>query len=190
MKENLALLAGILYIISGIPYINGIIKRQFKPVILTWLIWTGLDIVTLTGMFFSQTYTIVSVVAVLVSATIAVLSLFYGDKGWDLFDKLSLCGGVIGIILSIVSTTVLWAIIFSQLAIIIASIPIFKANWYSPEDNRIAWLINLSSSVCLCLSLEKWSLYSAAQPLNFLLINSFMCFLLFIHRGNKRIDVS
>lgn len=177
----ISIIAGVLFIIGFIPYIYTILKKETKPVRVSWIIWAILDIITLLGMYYEHAVNGQMLGAVIGSIAVTILSLKYGVPGWTKMDKFCLAGAIIGIALWQTFDNPKLGIIASCIAGFIGSVPTFASAWEdSSRENKFAWGVFWISCIFAVIAIPKRTLADAAAPLTFLAIESIMMFILFV----------
>lgn len=181
MDKTLSIFAGLLFVIGFIPYIRAILRKETKPVKVTWLIWASLDTITLVGMFFKNTVNGQIIGAVIGGWVIVVLALKYGTSGWTKLDKFCLGGAILGIVLWQMFDNPVLGIITSQSTMFLGSIPTFVSAWKDPSrEDKLAWTIFWISCVFAIIAISHWTLADATQPIMFFAVETTMMFILFI----------
>lgn len=175
-------LSGLLFIVGFIPYIHKILRKKTKPVKVTWIIWATLDTIILFGMIFERVINGLIIGAVISGWTVAILSLKYGLRGWNALDKFYLVGAILGIILWQIFNSPVLGIIISLCVMFIGSIPTFVSAWKTPDhEDKLTWTIFWFSSALAVVAISQWTLADITQPITFLLIDTIMLYILYIH---------
>lgn len=86
IKVVLSVLSGLVFIGAFFPYILAIVKGGASPRKATWMVWATGDIIILIGMMVKQTTSGLMIAAVLGATTVFLLSLKYGEPGWNKRD--------------------------------------------------------------------------------------------------------
>lgn len=198
IKNTFTILAGLLFLAGYIPYVLSMLRKDnpTKPIKASWMIWAGLDTITLVGMYLKHTLN-GQMIGVVTGGWIVVLfTMKYGKPGWTKVDKCCLSGAIIGIILWQMFDNPTFAILMSVGTVFLASIPTFVSAWHDPDhEDKLAWTIFFVSCVCAVIAIPGFTLEEAmvrpaiflvehpadtAQPLTFLLIQSVMMYILYI----------
>ena len=93
--------AGIFSLLGFVPYIVTILQGKTSPNRASWSIWASLGIVLAVSNYSAgakETMWLLTAYA-FCQITIAVLSLKYGEGGWNTFDRTCLLGAFISIVL-------------------------------------------------------------------------------------------
>lgn len=189
MRTFLAISSGVLLIVSQVPYILAIIRRQTQPVKASWLIWASLDTITFSGMYLQGALTVQMACIVVGAWTIAILSLKRGLPGWRRVDKYCLAGAIIAVAVWAFSGNPLFALMTSLTATFFGSIPTFISAWQDPKrENKMGWTIATVSFIFAVLAIPQWTLADASQPVVFLAIQLVMMYLLYGHTPVRRLE--
>jgi len=117
---------------------------------------------------------------------IVFLAIKYGTPGWAKLDKFCFIGAIIGIFLWLAFKEPLFGIIVSQAVIFTGSIPTFVSTWEDPSrENKLAWILYWLSCVSTLLSIEKWTMSSATQPITFFVVETIILALILFHKKAK-----
>lgn len=159
--------AGIIALISVVPYLVSIFKGKTKPSRAAYAIWLVIDTVTVAGYIASGARTTAWVFLAFTFTTIVIfiLSLRYGVGG---FNKLDLCclGAATIIILLWVSTgNPLIALYMGLSAKMLGYFPIVKKAYLQPvTENALSWSMAAAASTLNLLALTSFQLHIALAP--------------------------
>src|SRR3989344_1453719 len=98
-KVVLSILSGLVFVYAFFPYINAIARGQASPRKATRLVWALGDIIMLAGMLAKSTTSGLIIAATLGAITVFLLSLKYGELGWNRRDKVCITLSLIAIAL-------------------------------------------------------------------------------------------
>lgn len=188
MNSALTALSGLVFFSAFLPYIIAICKKDnpAKPSKATWLIWISLDVLTLVGMIATKTVNGQIIGAIVGAGVVLILAFFKGESGWTWLEKSCLTGAIIGITLWVIFQNPLLAILASQITLFLGSIPTFVSAWKDPSrENKLAWTLWWSSCLLAIIAIPQWTLANSAQPINFLIIESIMMYILFCRKNQK-----
>ncbi|MDB4978846.1 MAG: hypothetical protein JWM56_1032 [Candidatus Peribacteria bacterium] len=181
MKSILSMASGILFLVSFLPYIRGILRGETKSSKASWIIWASLDTISLCGMYAKGTLNGQIIGAVLGAWVVVALALRYGVSGWTKLDVICLIGAVLGIFLWWLSNEPTVGILTSAIVVVLGSFPTFVTAWRNPlHENKVAWTIMFISCICALIAVPQWTLADAAQPVAFTIVETTMIFLLWI----------
>lgn len=178
--ERIGSILGGVFAISGfIPYIYGIFTKQVKPSKVSWIIWVALDGLTLAGMLATHTVNGQLLGAVLGSIAIILITLRTGDNSWTRKEKLYLLGGVAGLAVWRATSNPLHAIMISLAVVALGAVPTVEKAWKDPWDESLsAWLCFWLSGIPVMLTLPRWTVATALQPVVWTAINTTMLIVL------------
>jgi hypothetical protein len=174
MFQTLGLIAGILSVITYIPYLRDIFLKKTKPQRATWLIWSVLSVIA----FFSQlaegaTHSLwligVQTIGVLF---IFILSLFFGVGGFSRRDIITLIAAGIGLLLWYVTSNAALAL-FISIAIdaAAASLTVRKAYLDPSSETLSTWLLSGTSGIFAAFAVGSFNVVLLAFPVYVILIN-------------------
>jgi hypothetical protein len=183
-EEILALLAGILLVISQLLYIINTFKGKVQPSILSWIGWailTGTSFVSqymISGWTWNFTGLLLSTIGCIVVSGVAITTKNYSiqKKDW-LFVVL----GFLCMAIYILSKNAWATTVFAILADFLLGLPtIIKANNDPSSEKSSAWSLGLASwsfSLIICL---KHDVLFALFPIYLFLFNVIMVYLTMI----------
>jgi hypothetical protein len=182
MNKILSVFSCILFVAGYVPYIRTILRKETIPAKATWIIWATLDSVILIGLCLKHAINWQIIGAVIGTTIVSIISLKYGSSGWTKLDKLCSSGAIIGILLSIFFRNPMFGIIICLIVALIGCFPTFASSWKHPElENKFAWTIWFISCLLTVFIIPQWTLTYAAQPIVFLIFQTVMIYILFIH---------
>lgn len=181
--------AGILSIISGIPYIRDILRHKTKPERASWLIWSALGGIA----FFSQLakgatdslwLTGVQTVGVMV---VFLLSLKYGVGGLAKRDIVAILFAGLGLVLWYVTQepaiALLIVICIDALGVALTCIKTYE----KPEsETLITWLVSGTAGILGALAVGSWNVILLAYPVYIVLANYTV--VITIYLGKKKVS--
>ena len=167
MSEGFAIASGVIVLIGAPFYLYDILKGTTKPERTTWFIWSILGIVAFISQFklgahWSLVYVGLEAVGNLV---VYGLSLKYGVGGWTLKDKLALGLALIGIIISLIMQSpifALWGVILADFAG--AALTIEKAFKEPKSETAITWIFLSLSATFASFAVGKLSFALLLYP--------------------------
>lgn len=173
--------ASILSVVGCLPYIWAIVNHQTVPSPVSWVIWASVDVLALVAMWKKKALNGQIVGAVVAAGLTACFALFFGKPTVGLIEWISIAIALASVILWQVKSDAIYGIVGSQVAIAAGAIPTIVGAYHNPtHENPIAWLIWLSSCICVLFAIKKWDLANALQPLTFTVNNTIMVFLVTI----------
>jgi hypothetical protein len=187
LKTIISIASGFVFIFAFWPYLRATIQKDATPRKATWFVWALGDIIILFGMIAKGTISGLIVGAVLGASLTFILSLKYGEKGWNTHDKVCVALALFAIGLWIYFGDSNIGIAFSLLALWIAAWPTYLSAWGNPEnENKSAWVwFNISSTLAV-LAIPHLTFADAAAPIMFLVIDSPMLFLVVFRKVKQK----
>ena len=158
MAEVFAIIAGVMLLAAGPPYLIDIIKGKTKPERATWFIWSVLGVIALISQI--QLHGGWSLVFIgfdaFGSILVFSLSLHYGVGGWTRLDKIALSIAALGLAISLivkVPTIALLGVVLADMSgAILTMIKTYKAP---ATETTITWLFVGTASLFGALSVGK-----------------------------------
>jgi len=190
IQNSLSVIAGFLALAGFLPYIIAIFRDKARPAKVSWVTWATLSTITLLAMYAKDALNGQIIGAVLGDWVVVVLAIKYGKPGWTRLDVFCLVGAVVGIALWQAFSNPILAILASQCATCIGSIPTFVSAWHDPsKEDRTAWTIFWLSCVAAVMAIPSWTLQDAAQPISFFANMTVMMYLLYLRpRPSKLLE--
>jgi hypothetical protein len=179
------ILAGFFSLMCFAPYIFTILQGKTKPNRASWWIWATNGWVLCLGNYAAgASNTIWALMcAVVAQLLIAILSIKYGQGGWNRFDRRCLFGSGISFVLWRVFHSPLIAIVLPLLIDILGVLPTLKKSYYEPEsEDLLTWMLYAIGSLFNMLAITTWSFAIVITPLYVFLINTILVLLLLRHK--------
>lgn len=173
--------AGLLALISFIPYIRSILKGETKPERATFAIWSVVNFVTLFSYFASGARETIWVpfVYCIFQVVIFLLSFKHGMGGFNKLDIICLSGAAIGVFLWISTKNPLTALYLSIFVEILGFIPTFKKSYLYPQtENTLAWSIAIVAAFLNLFAINSLKPEIIIYPIYLLLGDGSVAFLL------------
>jgi hypothetical protein len=165
--------ATLLSLAAFLPYVTSILKKRTKPSGASWWTWTILTfIVVISSWAGGASLQILLLPAWLCISqlAVAILSIKFGDNKWDLSNKICFGGAIFSVLLWFLTDNPLFALGFSILSDLFASIPNFRHVFSNPEqENRIAWTIGWLSALLEILAIKNVTLVESSWAIYFIL---------------------
>lgn len=185
--------AAIFSLLGFVPYIVTILQGKTSPNRASWSIWASLGIVLAVSNYSAgakETMWLLATYA-FCQITIAILSLKYGEGGWNTFDRTCLLGAFISIVLWQLFDSPLIAITISIAIDSLGALPTIKKSYLQPEtEDLFSWIMFWTAGTLNICALSQWTVELAAQPIYLFTFNSIVVTLLLIptiqSRRNKR----
>ncbi len=175
-------------------YILSILKKQTKPHLYTWLIWTTLPTIG----FFAQRHddagagswaTGLTAASCLV---ITLLALRYGEKTHTTSDKIAFIASLSAIIPWVLTKDPLGSVILISIIDLVAFYPTFRKSWRKPlEENLTTYTVSSTMMACSLFAMETITVTTMLYPCVFVLGNVvFIAFCLWRRRVMAVVSVS
>ncbi len=174
IKSILAIVAGVLALLSFVPYLNSIFKCTTKPSRVSWSIWA------IQGWILTSTYYLsggihniwLPLADTILVTTIALLSFKYGSRQWSKIDLVTLIGAAITITIWITTSVPLYALYSGVMVGILASLPTIKKAYQKPgTENPWAWGIFSLAAIINLFSLPTLLSVENIYPFYLLFVN-------------------
>ena len=168
IKFYLGIFAGIVSLTAYLIYFNSILKGESKPNRVTWWIWTFMGAILALSYYFSGARdTIWSPIVEFIGPLLtAILSIKYGEGGMaDKIDIFCFIGGILSIILWVVTGSPVLALILNLAIDGFAIIPTVKKSYLRPEgENFWAWFGTGLGDFLNLLAVEKLAFVIIIYP--------------------------
>lgn len=186
-KTFFGILAGIFSLLGFVPYIITICQGKTQPNRASWSIWAALGIVLAVSNYDAnakETMWLLSSYA-FCQLIIAVLSIKYGEGGWNIFDRTCLLGAGLSIILWQLFDSPSLAIFICIAIDSLGALPTIKKSYYQPEtEDLLSWMMFWIAGTFNLCALDRLSIVSA-QPIYLFSFNSIVIILLFFPKINS-----
>lgn len=173
-------MAGILVVISYIPYIRSIVQGKTKPERATRAIWAVVAIVIFLSYVASgarETAWVAFMYAIF-NIIILILSFKYGVGGSNKLDIICLLGATIGVFLWIVTKNPLTAFYASIFVEILGFIPTLKKTYLYPKtENTLAWVIGTCAALLNLFAITNFKPEIVTYPVYLFLSDGIIAFL-------------
>lgn len=179
------ILAGILTLAGLLLYAKSVAAGPTKPSRATWAIWTINSLLLLTSYAASGARETIWLAAGYAAGLfiITLLTMKFGERGWNWLDIFCLVGAAFGVLLWCVTGSSLSALIASLAVDLCGVIPTMQKSWYYPEqEDRLSWSILLIGGLMSCLAIEEWSFKIAAYPLQITITTAVIVIFLFRYK--------
>lgn len=167
MKESLVIIAGIISLVSSLPYIMDTARGKTHPNLVTWCTWTVLVainvLVAIEGG--AQQTAIMSGAVFLADIAILTMGLRKGVKKYTHFDIICQILALCAIILWRLTGSPSLAAILSLSAILIAALPTWRHAWIAPfAETWQGFAMAVLAGFLTMLSLKQYTFIALAFP--------------------------
>lgn len=174
-------LAGLLAVLSVIPYIVSILRGHTKPERMTYLIWFIVDAVTVSSYIVAGARTTIwtGLVYVCSGLLIFCLSLKYGMGGFSTFDIVCLLLALAGVVMWIRTKDPLIALYFGNFVGLIGYLPTIKKAYFLPKtENTLSWLMTAAAGTLNLFALTTLRPNIAFLPIRSVITEGLIAYLL------------
>jgi hypothetical protein len=186
-RTALGIAAGIITLVSILPYIVDILRGLTRPNLVTWWLWTlNGGILAFAQYTAGASWTLVVVVAATIStAMVAVLAVPFGQRDYGLFDAVCLVMALTALGGWWWTKDPLAAIVLAVVAEIFAVSPTIAKIWHAPETETPStfWLTAFATILSMIAS-TKFDLANLLFPVYFIAVNTLIAVM--ATRGRRR----
>jgi hypothetical protein len=186
-RTALGIAAGIITLLSILPYIVDILRGLTRPNLVTWWLWTlNGGILAFAQYTAGASWTLVVVVAATIStAMVAVLAVPFGQRDYGLLDAVCLVMALTALGGWWWTKDPLAAIVLGVVAEIFAVSPTIAKTWRAPktETPSTFWLTAFATILSMIAS-TKFDLANLLFPVYFIAVNTLIAVM--ATRGRRR----
>lgn len=177
-------LGNIFSLLAFFPYIFGIVKKQVKPRIASWLVWGVLTAIN-SAAAFSDGQILTGFLALIISIgcfSVMALGWKYGNRKFHKLDIICLIVSGFGIILWLLLDSPILAICVAISADFVAGIPTLEHSYHKPKEECLyTFLFAFLGAVFILMAQPKMQFTALAYPIYLVLING--AYVAIISRG-------
>lgn len=180
-KEIIGISAGVLSFIGYAIYIYSTLQGSTKPNRATWWILTLVGIMIATSYYSegARNTIWVPVSYVIGPLIVAILSLRYGEGGWEKLDVWCLAAAGLSAVIWYLYQAPFTVLVVNIVMDFVALLPTIKKSYLRPDsEDALAWSVESVSGILNVIALESWTLGLAFYPLYLLMINALVSLLL------------
>jgi hypothetical protein len=184
LQNIFSILATFFSIVCFFPYIVTTLKGKTQPNRATWWIWAINGSILCIGNYSAGASDTLWALAapVIFQLFIALLSLKFGEGGWNRFDRSCLLGVGASFILWYIFKAALIAIFIPLIIDFLGALPTVKKSYFNPESEDVyTWLFYTIGGFFNILAITSWSFEIAITPLYVFTID--LLILIFITRN-------
>lgn len=166
--EILGYSAGVISFLGFVPYIAEILRGKTRPNRATWWIWTIVGTMLCASYYASGArHTLWVPVSYVVGPLVtALLSLKYGEGGWDRFDRACLGASLCSLAVWWVARSPLLALLANVTVDMLGALPTVRKSYYEPEaESLVSWTVFLLADALNLCALGPWGAWSVATSL-------------------------
>ncbi|MBI1862853.1 hypothetical protein HYS00_01895 [Candidatus Microgenomates bacterium] len=185
--QIVGILAGIISLVSGIPYVRDILKGTTKPNAVSWGGWFLLTLIATFAQFSSgASWSVILIITETIKVGIIfLLALKYGVQEYTKLDWVCLALGLLAVVLWKLTNQPVLAIVLAVIADLIMAYPTFVKSFYEPyTETASAFVI---AAVAALLSVVSTQIYDSANliyPVYLILANTVLGTLIIL--GQKK----
>lgn len=186
LKNILSLVAVVLTFVGYIPYIRSIIKKQTKPHIYSWFIWS-LDAFIIFALQITHKAgpgSFVALTAGILSLTVLILTIFNkGKRDITLTDKLFSLLALASLVVWLFAKQPLISAILIMSVDVFGFMPTIRKTWRNPySENLTFYIISSIRYIFALAALQNYSIITVLYPGIWLVLNSLFTIMLAIRR--------
>jgi hypothetical protein len=174
MLHIFGIIAGVLALVSAIPYIIDTVKGTTKPNRVTWLIWVTLQIIALVAQFSAggRDSLLLTIGDLLASSTILFLALLKGEAAWHWIDTGALVGAAAGLLMWYFFHQPAWALAMTIFVDFCGVVPTIRKSFADPFSETLStWLLVAVGAVFGAIAVGKLDITLLIYPLYLITAN-------------------
>jgi hypothetical protein len=186
-------IAGFISLAGFIPYILSIIKKETRPHLLTWMIWTLVGSILAGSYYYSANPSLVELLVpiayVIGPLIITCLAFYYGEIKYSSFDIFCLSAALFSLVLGVLLKNPFLVLIFNILLDFFGALPTIHKTYLDPaSENLFAWSLFLLGNFLNLIALPSWDWVLVLYP--FYLFSVALILTLLIVRGHIKIKIN
>lgn len=182
VKMIIGYVAGIVSFLAYLLYIFTTIQGKTKPHRVTWWVLTLIGVMIALSFHASGARETIwiAISYILGPGITAILSIKYGEGGWEKLDIFCLVGALISAVVWYLSNSPALVLGINLLMDLLGLIPTIKKSYLRPEgEDRLAWTLECVASAINIGAITKWSFALTLYPFYLLVVNSIIALLLY-----------
>ncbi len=186
MKEALAVIAALLSATGNIPYLRDTLRNKIQPHPYTWLMWSVVSGVSVTGQFAKGggVGSLPAAISELFTIVIFLASLRYGFRNIDKRDHYFLLVALAGLVPWAVTDDPTLSVAVVVGIDVIAFIPTLRKAWRKPDsESSLLYAMNVLRHILTLFALEAYNIATTLHSIAMIVTNTLMTG--FLARGNK-----
>jgi hypothetical protein len=183
------LFAGIITLLSILPYIRDILRGWTRPNLVTWSLWTlNGGILAFAQYTAGASWTLAVVVAATIAtAVVSVLAVPFGQRGYGLIDAVCLVMALAALGGWWWTKDPLTAIVLGVVAEIFAVSPTIAKTYRAPEtETPSTYWVTACATIVSMIASTKFDLANLLFPVYFIAVNTLIA--LMATRGRRRMQ--
>lgn len=184
-KSIIGVAAIVIAIISYVPYFRDIFAGKTKPHAFSWLVWGVLNAIVFAGQVSDGGGAgswVVGFTAV-VTLSIFLLSIKFGEKDIKAFDWFCLIGAGLSLIPWIVTNDPLLSVVLVTIIDILGFVPTIRKSYSKPhQETLITYVLSTLKYFLAFIALQNYTWVTIIFPLAMVVVHIFFVALLVIRR--------
>lgn len=164
-----ATISGILAAVAGVPYIIDTFRRETRPNVVTWGLWSIIQFIFIAAQFSSgaSLSVVLPLVEVVTTAAIVALGLIgYGYEKYGWLDGVCLVIAIAAIASWQLTNNPIYALWLSVLADFVASVPALYKSYHDAESETLStYALVVFSAIFAILSTTIYDLANLLWPI-------------------------
>lgn len=175
MRTALAIFGGVVLMLSSLPYIVAVVRRETKPRIVSWFTWTLLLFISIAATVADHDWFTVLLLGgdAIGTGAIVVFGWKYGDRKFERLDVVCQIAALVGILLWFVFDSPLLAVVASVTIDFVGAVPSIKHGWQKPhEETALTYALDTFGSLATLAALKSFHPTAVVYPIYLVLINA------------------
>lgn len=189
LKEAFAIVAAVVAFAGNIPYLRDVFTKRVKPHPYTWLVWSIVSGITLSGQIVKGAGigALPTAVAEAFTVCIFLFSLQYGFKYVKKTDKYFLAVALLGLIPWVISDDPTISVIIAVSIDLVAFIPTIRKTWQKPKTETPAlYGANVVRHVLTLLSLQTYNIATTLHSIAMIVTNTTMTSIILLKKSTRK----
>ncbi len=184
--------AGLIQLYAIIPYVKSILKRETKPNIISWTLWTLIQLVAIWIQASSSSgfsWSVILLIAMTFNTSFVVILCLmgYGSKEFGWIEKSCLAIALIAIAFFAFTKNGPIALAFDITADFIAAIPTIIKTWRNPRSEAYGpWLIITVAAALAVFSNETFTAENLSFPIYLTCVNALIAGIAYFGRNKPK----
>ncbi|HEY8999321.1 MAG TPA: hypothetical protein VIM53_03305 [Candidatus Saccharimonadales bacterium] len=174
MRTALIIISSVLTIGGIAPYLVAVAKGETKPRLVSWFTWTLLTVIGCAATIADHDWasSVLLAAASLVTLSVVVFGLRYGDRKFERFDLVCQAAALLGITLWFVFNSPLIAVLASITIDAVGAAPSLLHCWQKPhEETAITFACGSVGALATLVAAHPFRLTAIAYPIYLVLMN-------------------
>jgi hypothetical protein len=185
MRADLVFFAGIITLVSPIPYVRDSLKGKTHPNLVTWFTWTLLNGITAAAAWSTgaKQTAIFMTAAAIATFAIVLSGLKYGLKRYTKFDISCQATALVGLTLWGITSNPAVAVAINVATDFVGLLPTIRHAWKSPHSETWqTFAIAMAAGALTLISIQNYTFISLASPIYIFFADTTMLFVILSRR--------